>query len=330
MKIAFFNTKQYDREFFDVANQDGAHEINYIGPHLSLESTALIKDEEVVCAFINDCLNKDVLESLKQKGVKLVALRSAGFNHVDLAAANELSIPVVRVPAYSPYAVAEHAVGLLMCLNRKIHRAHNRVREGDFSLHNLLGFDMHGKTVGVIGTGKIGKAFINIMLGFGCKVIASDMFPDQDCIAAGVIYLPQEALFAQADIISLHCPLTPQTQHLINANTLALMKNGVTIINTSRGKLIDTKAIIAALKTAKVGLLGLDVYEEEEAIFFEDMSSSLILDDVLSRLLTFPNVLITSHQAFFTREAMQKIAHVTLTNISDFERDGSVDNTINN
>jgi D-lactate dehydrogenase len=328
MKVAFFNAKPYDKIYFEQDNQSHGHEIHYILPHLNLETTALISDEEVVCAFINDCLNEEVLKALVDKGIKLVALRSAGFNHVDLLAAKALKLPVVRVPAYSPYAVAEHAVGLLLCLNRRIHRAFNRVREGDFSLHNLMGFDLHGKTVGVVGTGNIGQAFIKIMQGFGCKVLAYDINPNQACLDSGVEYLSLHDVLTQASILSLHCPLTPDTFHMINADTLASMQHGVTIINTSRGKLIDTKAIIAALKTAKVGLLGLDVYEEEEAVFFEDLSSSVIQDDQLSRLLTFPNVIITSHQAFFTQEAMEKIARVTLQNISEFARCGSLENSI--
>jgi D-lactate dehydrogenase len=328
VKIAFFNTKPYDRQFFDLVNQTHGHEIHYLHPHLTHESTALINDEKVVCAFINDCLDAEVLTSLQHKGVQLIALRSAGFNHVDLAEANKLGLPVVRVPAYSPYAVAEHAVGLLQCLNRGIHRAHNRVREGDFSLHNLMGFDLHGKTVGVIGTGKIGQTFSKIMQGFGCRVIAYDIEPNQACIEAGVEYLSLIELFFEAEIISLHCPLNPQTKHIINTVSLASMQNGVTIINTSRGKLIDTKAIINALKSGKVGLLGLDVYEEEEAVFYEDFSSSVIQDDQLSRLMTFPNVIITSHQGFFTHEAMEKIAQVTLSNISKFEQSGVIENEI--
>ena len=328
MKIAFFNTKPYDKRYFEQVNQQHGHEIHYFLPHLNLETTALISDEDVVCAFINDSLNAPVLKALKDKGVKLVALRSAGYNHVDLAVANELQLPVVRVPAYSPYAVAEHATGLLLCLNRRIHRAFNRVREGDFSLHNLMGFDLHGKTVGVIGTGNIGQAFIKIMQGFGCQVIAYDVKPNQACSDSGVSYLSLHEVLKQASILSLHCPLNPDTFHMINADTLAVMQDGVTIINTSRGKLIDTKAVIAALKTGKIGLLGLDVYEEEEAVFFEDLSASVIQDDQLSRLLTFPNVIITSHQAFFTQEAMEKIARVTLQNISEFGKDGTLSNKV--
>ncbi|WP_339723242.1 2-hydroxyacid dehydrogenase [uncultured Paraglaciecola sp.] len=328
MKIAFYNSKQYDQEYFDRANQNNAHQIRYFSSHLNVESTSLISDEKVVCAFINDNLNAEVLQKLKTQGIKLIALRSAGFNHVDIACAKQLSLPVVRVPAYSPYAVAEHAVGLLLCLNRGIHRAHNRIREGDFSLRNLMGFDLHGKTVGVVGTGKIGQAFANIMLGFGCKVIAYDVVQNESCVTSGVNYVTLEQLFSQADVISLHCPLTPETHHLINQKALTTMRDGVTIINTSRGKLVDTKAIINALKIGKVGLLGLDVYEEEEALFFEDFSAKGIQDDVLARLTTFPNVIITSHQGFFTQEAMLNIAQTTLSNISQFEQDGSIQNGV--
>ena len=328
MKIAFFNTKSYDQEYFDQANSAGNHQICYFSSHLDLESISFISDEKVVCVFINDNLNAKVLHKLKDKGIVLIALRSAGFNHVDMACAKQLSMPVVRVPAYSPYAVAEHGVGLLLCLNRGIHRAHNRIREGDFSLRNLMGFDLHGKTVGVIGTGKIGQAFANIMLGFGCNVIAYDVIHNQQCIKSGVTYASLDNLLSQADVISLHCPLTPDTYHLIGQKALAKMRDGVTIINTSRGKLVDTKAIINGLKSGKVGLLGLDVYEEEEALFFEDFSAQGIQDDLLARLTTFPNVIVTSHQGFFTQEAMLNIAQTTLSNISQFEQDGSVQNGV--
>ena len=329
MKIAFFNTKDYDRQFFNEANKDFQHDIHYLSPHLNSESTALIQDENVVCAFINDCLDAEVLHALKRKGIALVALRSAGYNHVDIDAANDLDLPVVRVPAYSPHAVAEHAASLLLTLNRKTHRAFNRVREGDFSLHGLLGYDLHGKTVGVVGTGNIGRAFIHIMRGFGCRVLAYDVRPDPQLLADGLEYVSLKDLFARSEILSLHCPLTPTTEHLINTDSLALMRDGVTLINTSRGKLIDTKDVIQALKTGKIGLLGLDVYEEEEEYFYEDLSSTVIQDDLLSRLLTFPNVIITSHQAFFTREALTQIAHTTLDNIRVYEQEGRVQNGVN-
>ncbi|GAC32848.1 2-hydroxyacid dehydrogenase [Paraglaciecola polaris] len=328
MKIAFFNSKVYDREYFLQENTHHHHEFRFYEPHLNHQTVNLVTDETAVCVFINDCVDAQVLNVLKDKGVKLIALRSAGYNHVDLAAAQRLELPVVRVPAYSPYAVAEHAVALLLTLNRRIHRAHNRVREGDFSLHNLIGFDLHGKTVGVIGTGKIGQIFSKIMQGFGCRVIAYDVTPDPDCVQSGVEYVSLTELLTLSDVISLHCPLNDETFHLIDERALELMKSSVTLINTSRGKLVDTKAVINALKAQRIGLLGLDVYEEEETLFFEDFSSSVIQDDVFSRLLTFPNVLVTCHQAFFTQEAMGKIAHVTLENISQFEHNGVIQNGV--
>ncbi|MGY0639025.1 MAG: 2-hydroxyacid dehydrogenase, partial [Paraglaciecola chathamensis] len=309
-------------------NCPNEHHIRFIEAHLNENTVNLITDETAVCVFINDCLNANVLSGLKNKGVKFIALRSAGFNHVDLATAKKLGLIVTRVPAYSPYAVAEHAVALLMTLNRKIHRAHNRVREGNFSLSNLLGFDIHGKTVGVIGTGKIGQIFSKIMLGFGCHVLAHDVETNAECIAAGVNYVSLNELLASSDIISLHCPLNDETHHLINEDAINLMKPMVTLINTSRGKLIDTKAVIKALKAQRISLLGLDVYEEEEVLFFDDFSSSVIQDDVFARLLTFPNVLVTSHQAFFTQEALTRIAHVTLQNISEFEQNGVIQNGV--
>ncbi|MBN26850.1 MAG: hydroxyacid dehydrogenase [Alteromonadaceae bacterium] len=328
MKIVFFNTKDYDRIYFDQENCRNEHDIRFIEAHLNENTVNLITDETAVCVFINDCLNANVLSGLKSKGVKIIALRSAGFNHVDLATAKKLGLIVTRVPAYSPYAVAEHAVALLMTLNRKIHRAHNRVREGNFSLNNLLGFDIHGKTVGVIGTGKIGQIFSKIMLGFGCHVLAHDVETNAECIAAGVNYVSLNDLLSRSDIISLHCPLNDETHHLINEDAINLMKPMVTLINTSRGKLIDTKAVITALKAQRISLLGLDVYEEEEVLFFDDFSSSVIQDDVFARLLTFPNVLVTSHQAFFTQEALTRIAHVTLQNISEFEQNGVIQNGV--
>lgn len=325
MKIAFYNAKQYDQKYFNRANQDDDHDINYISAPLNVATCSLITDEQVVCAFINDDLHAEVLQILKDKGIELIALRSAGYNHVDIAFAKTLKLPIIRVPTYSPYAVAEHAAGLLLCLNRGIHKAYNRVREGDFSLRNLLGFDLHGKAVGVIGTGKIGQAFIAIMQGFGCKVLAYDLEENPICVQNGVEYLPFDELISQVDILSLHCPLTPDTLHLINQQALEKMPDGVTIINTSRGKLVDTKAVIKGLKTGKIKLLGLDVYELEEDLFFNDLSAEGIPDDLLARLTTFPNVIITSHQGFFTHEAMTNIAETTLSNIKQFELSGSVE-----
>lgn len=325
MKIAFFNTKAYDREAFDHQNEVAGHEIVYHESHLNRDTVALIRDEPAICAFINDRLDADVIAGLAERQIRLIALRSAGYNHVDLPAAARAGIRVVRVPAYSPYAVAEHTAGLLLSLNRRLHRAYNRTREGNFSLNGLMGFDLHGKTVGVIGAGKIGTAFIRIMQGFGCRVVACDVAPPA---LPGVDFRSLDDLLAEADIISLHCPLTPETRHLINDSTLAKMKTGVTLLNTSRGALLDTAAVIQALKSGHIGLLGLDVYEEEAVLFFEDLSDGIIQDDVFSRLLTFPNVMVTGHQAFFTREAVDAIARTTLDNVTRFEQGLSLDNEI--
>ena len=319
MKVAVFSTKPYDEQYLRAANAEHGHELTFLEPRLAPETGALAAGHEAVCAFVNDVLDRNVLEHLAASGVRLVALRSAGFNHVDLRAAGELDLTVVRVPAYSPYAVAEHAAGLILCLNRRIHRAYQRVREGNFALSGLLGFDLHGKTVGVVGTGTIGAVFARIMLGFGCRVRAHDPFPDAELQALGVEYVALEDLFAAADVIALHCPLTPETHHLVDAAALARMRDGVMLVNTSRGALIDTTAVIEALKSGKLGALGLDVYEEEEELFFEDLSDRVITDDVFSRLLTFPNVLITGHQAFFTAEALEHIAATTLANITAVE-----------
>lgn len=318
MKIAVFSTKAYDEMFFEEVNEDHKHSIQYFEPRLKVETASLATGFDCVCAFVNDNLTKDVIELLAQGGVKLIALRSAGFNHVDLAAAERLGLTVVRVPAYSPHAVAEHALALILSLNRNIHRAFNRVRDGNFALNGLLGFDIQGKTIGVIGTGKIGQAFIQIMSGFGGKILAFDPYPN-DSVKARAEYVDLEQVFQQADIISLHCPLTPDTQHIINEISLSQMKQGVMIVNTSRGALVDTKAVINALKSGKLGYLALDVYEEEADLFFEDLSSFVIQDDVFTRLLTFPNVIITGHQGFFTREAVRNIAETTLGNITAFE-----------
>lgn len=317
MKIAFFSTKPYDKEFFEKYNQ--AHQIDFYEVALNEQSVRLAEGTEVVCVFVNDKLNASVIDLLKKTGIQLIALRCAGFNNVDLAAAKNAGIKVVRVPAYSPYAVAEHALALIMTLNRKTHKAYNRVREGNFSLENLTGFDLYHKTVGVIGTGKIGGIFAKIMLGLGCNVVAYDKFPDEHLMAAGVNYMSFEELLIQSDIVSLHCPLTEDTRHMINADTLAQMKKGVMLINTSRGALIDTQAVVEALKNKTVGYLGIDVYEQEENIFFNDLSEQILQDDTLARLMTFPNVLITSHQGFLTEEALTQIAITTLQNISDFE-----------
>lgn len=315
--LALFSAKPYDRQYFDAVC--AAHNLpltlTYFEPHLDASTVALAKGFDAVCAFVNDHCDAAVLAALAENNIRTLALRCAGFNNVDLTVAKQYGIQVVRVPAYSPHAVAEHAVALMMSLNRHTHRAYNRVREGNFNLNGLVGFDFYGKTVGVIGTGKIGVVLGTIMRGFGCRVLASDPYENPEAVAAGMTSVDLPTLFAESDIISLHCPLTPQTRHLINAETLAQMKPGVMIINTSRGATVDTQAVIEALKLGQVGALGLDVYEEEEALFFEDLSSQVIQDDTFSRLLTFPNVMITGHQAFLTREALTNIATTTLTNV---------------
>jgi len=315
MRITMFSSKPYDRLFFAPAS--APHEIIYLESHLTENTVDLASGSEVVCCFVNDVLNEAVLTRLKELGVRLVAMRCAGYNNVDIVASKQLDLPVCRVPEYSPHAVAEHAVGLILALNRNIHRAHNRIRENDYSLNGLMGFDLYGKTVGVIGAGKIGRAFIDIMLGFGCRVLVHDVTVDPE-LEGRVDYVALERLWPECDIISLHCPLTPATHHLVNAQTIALMKRGVMLINTSRGGLVDTPAVIRGLKSGQVGYLGLDVYEEEADLFFEDLSNQVVQDDVFARLTTFPNVIVTGHQAFFTREALSKIAQVTLANINAF------------
>jgi len=325
MKVTFYSARNYEKPAFDRHNRHAGHEICYHDCQLNADTAVIATGSEAVCLFINDCVDKQVIDQLRDCGVRLLALRSAGYNHVDLAAAAAAGMTVARVPAYSPHAVAEHTVGLLLSLNRRLHRAYQRVREGDFTLDGLMGFDLNGKTVGVIGAGNIGSVFIRIMQSFGCRVLAYDIVPLD---LPGVQFVPLDDLLRASDIVSLHCPLTPDTQHLINADRLALMKPGVTLLNTGRGALLDTRAVIAALKTGHIGLLGLDVYEEEASLFFRDMSETIIQDDVFARLLTFPNVMITSHQAFFTYEAVDAIAQVTLDNISCFEAGREVANTV--
>lgn len=324
MKVAVFSAKSYDREFLDGANSaaNAGHELSYFEVKLDLQSAVLAAGHEAVCAFVNDQLDRNVLEKLAAQDTKLVALRSAGFNHVDLEAAYDLDIRVGRVPAYSPQAVAEHTVALILSLNRKIHKAYARVREGNFALEGLLGFDLSGRSVGIVGTGKIGLCMARIMRGFGCQLLAFDPHPDPELEELGGRYVELSELLSSSDIISLHCPLNPATHHLINRSAIDQMKPGVMVINTSRGAVVDTKAMIAGLKSGKIGYLGLDVYEEESDLFFENLSDQTIQDDVFARLLTFPNVLITGHQAFFTREAMSSIAQTTIGNISSFERTG--------
>jgi D-lactate dehydrogenase len=328
MKVVFFSTKSYDREFFERLNADSRHQLTYFETLLNPETANLANGFGAVCVFVNDKLDETTIRELAAGGVKIIALRCAGFNNVDLKAAAENKIKVVRVPAYSPEAVAEHAVALILTLNRKTHKAYNRVRESNFSLEKLTGFNLYGKTVGVVGTGMIGAAFCRIMLGFGCKVIAYDPYPVETLQQLGVQYVPLEQLFETSDIVSLHCPLTPQTQYLINPESLSKMKDGVMLINTGRGALIDTQAVIHALKSCKLGFLGLDVYEQESQLFFQDLSESIIQDDLIGRLMSFPNVLITAHQGFFTREALEQIATITLQNLSDFEAGKPLENEV--
>lgn len=320
MNIAVFSTKPYDRMFLEAANAAHGHELIYFEPRLTRETSALAAGFPAVCVFVNDQLDATVLAALARQETRLIALRCAGFNNVELAAAREVGLTVVRVPAYSPHAVAEHTLGLVLALNRKIHRAYARVREGNFALDGLLGFDLYGQTVGIVGTGQIGAVVARIMGGFGCRILAHDPFPNPECEALGARYVALPELFADSDMITLHCPLTPQTRHLIDAQALQQMKPGVMLINTSRGALIDTPSVTEALKSGKIGYLGLDVYEEEADLFFEDLSNIVLQDDVFARLLTFPNVIITGHQAFFTRNALERIAETTLANITTFEQ----------
>lgn len=322
MRIAVYSTKPYDRRFLEDANADKAHELVFLDARLTAHTATATAGAQAVCVFVNDELHADVLGMLHAQGVRLVALRCAGFNNVDLVAAQKLGVTVCRVPEYSPYSVAEHTVALILALNRKTHRAYARVREGNFALDGLLGFDLHGKSVGVVGTGKIGAAFMRIMAGFGCTLLAHDLYPNPECGALGAQYVSLPELLAGSDIVSLHCPLTPATRYLINRDAVRTMRRGAMLINTSRGAVVDTLALIEGLKTGAIGSLGLDVYEEESDLFFENLSDDLLHDDVFARLLTFPNVLITAHQAFFTHEALTTIAAVTLSNVSSFEAGG--------
>ena len=327
MNVTFFNAKPYDQQFFEEANRDYGHVLEFLEVPLNAHTAVLAKGE-AVCVFVNDVANAEVLRLLAAAGVRVLALRCAGFNNVDLKTAAELGLTVVRVPAYSPYAVAEHTLALILTLNRKTHRAYNRVREGNFALNGLMGFDLHGRTVGLIGLGKIGLVTAGILKGFGCRVLGYDVNPGPEAEALGVELTDLDTLYAQSDIISLHCPLTPQTFHLINEESIGKMKEGVMLINTSRGAIIDTKAVIQGLKCEKIKYLGLDVYEEEGDLFFEDLSGKVIQDDVFMRLLSFNNVLITGHQAFLTADALRNIAHVTLRNISDFEQQRELTNQL--
>ena len=316
MRVVVFSAKPHDREFLGAANA-GRPELVFQASRLLAESAPLAAGAPAVCLFVHDHADAGILGTLAKLGVRHIALRCAGFNNVDLAAAARLGIDVVRVPAYSPHGVAEHAAALLLTLNRRTHRAYARVRDGNFSLEGLLGFDLYDKTVGVVGTGKIGACFAAIMRGFGCRVLAHDVVENPVVKTIGGEYVTLDRLFADSHVVSLHCPLTPQTRHLIDADALARMRPGATLINTGRGPLIDTAAVIGALKSGQLGALALDVYEEEEGVFYEDLSGSILADDQLARLLTFPNVLVTSHQAFFTREAIQAIAETTIGNLDD-------------
>lgn len=317
MKVTFFSAKPYDKKFFSDLNTKYQFELDFFETHLGPHIVNAVKENTLcVCVFVNDKLTNEVITILASKGVKLIALRCAGFNNVDLESAKRHNIKVCRVPAYSPEAVAEHAVAMLLTLNRKTHKAYNRVREQNFSLDGLLGFNLHGKTIGVIGTGKIGKAFIKIMLGFGCRVLAYDKFPDANFTAPNFFYVDFEQLLRESDVISLHCPLTPENHYMINEAVLSRMKPGIMIINTSRGGLINTDDMIRGLKSGKVAYFGLDVYEQEEKLFFRDLSATIIEDDRIQRLMSFPNVLVTGHQAFFTTEALTEIATVTLNSIA--------------
>lgn len=326
MKITFFSSKPYDREFFDKVNQDFNFELDYFETHLGPHILNVIDHSDAVCAFVNDNLNAEVLESLSKKGVKYIALRCAGFNNVDLEAAKRLGIRVSRVPAYSPEAVAEHAMAMILTLNRKTHKAYNRVREQNFSLNGLMGFNLYQKTIGVIGTGNIGTAFAKIAKGFGAKILAYDITENQELKDLGIEYISLDQLLAESDIISLHCPLMDSTHHLINEESISKMKENVMIINTSRGGLIDTKAVIDGLKSKHIGYLGIDVYEQEEKLFFRDLSHTIIEDDTIQRLMSFPNVLVTAHQAFFTEEALHQIATSTLTSLYNFDNNKEFEN----
>ena len=328
MKIAFYSYKSYDKEWFDKHLADSGFEIDYFRVRLVAETAHYAEGSQVICAFVNDDLSRPVIEALSGFGVKMIAMRCAGYNNVDLQAARDLGISVYRVPEYSPHAVAEHAVALILALNRKIHKAYNRVRDGNFSLSRLVGFNVHGKTVGVLGTGKIGRVFAELMRGFGCEVLLYDKFPNPEMEAKGYAYVDLSTLLRESDILSLHVPLLPETAQIINSETLSMMKDNAMLINTSRGGLINTEHAIQALRTGKLGFLGIDVYEQEEGVFFNNLQELIIDDDTLARLMSFPNVLVTAHQAFFTREALDEITKTTIENIRDFAAGGSNENRI--
>lgn len=320
MRIAIFGTKGYDRQFLGRANAAHGHELHFLEPRLDESTASLAQGFPAVCVFVNDRVDAAVLERLAAQGTRLVVLRCAGYNNVDLRAAARLGIAVVRVPAYSPHAVAEFTIALLLALDRKVHRAWARVRENNFALDGLIGRNLHGRVAGVIGTGRIGALVARTLrLGFGCEVLASDVVEDPELVAMGVFYVSPAELLERTEIVSLHCPLTPQTRHIIDADVIAKAREGLVIVNTSRGALIDTRALIAGLKSRRIGGVALDVYEQEADLFFEDLSNEIIEDDDFQRLLTFPNVLVTGHQAFLTQEALEGIAETTLGNITDFE-----------
>ncbi len=328
MRIAVFSTKSYDQEYFEKYYKKYNYTFSFYETALNPDTAKLSADCDVVCVFVNDIVNKLTIKILSKNGIKLIALRCAGYNNVDLDAAAKENIKVVRVPAYSPEAVAEHAMALILTLNRKTHKAYNRVREGNFSLKNLIGFNLHNKTIGVIGTGKIGETFCKIVKGFGCKIVAYDILENEKLVDLGVKYMSLKKVFEQSDIVSLHCPLNKHTKHIVNQTSIASMKDGVMIINTSRGALIKTEDSIEGLKNKKIGYLGIDVYEQEENLFFEDLSEIIIEDDMILRLLSFPNVLITSHQAYFTKEAMDQITITTLDNITAFDNGKDLKNEV--
>ena len=320
MRVAAFSIKPYDRASLEAASAGAPIEWNWFESLLDDQTARLAEGMDAVNCFVNDRLDAATIERLAAAGVRLVTLRCAGFNNVDVAAAARLSLPVVRVPEYSPHAVAEHTIGLVLMLDRKLHKAYNRVRDGNFSLDGLLGFDLHGRTAGIVGTGRIGSRVAHILLGFGCRVLAHDPRPDAGLVAAGVAYTSLDDLLSASDVISLHCPLTPASHHLIDDAAIGRMKPGVMLVNTSRGGLIDTRAVIRGLKSGRIAHLGLDVYEEEANLFFDDRSGSIIQDDTFSRLLTFPNVVVTAHQAFFTKNALDAIAAQTVRNLLHFDR----------
>lgn len=326
MKIAFFSSQEYDIKSFESFETE--HSLEFFSEQLNRKTVLLSEGFNAVCVFVNDQLNSEVLQSLAAKNINCILLRCAGFNNVDIKAAKELNISVYRVPAYSPNAVAEHAVAIIQTLNRKTHKAYNRVREGNFSINKLQGFDLYNKTIGVIGTGKIGTVFCKIMKGFGAKILAFDPNPTDELISMGVSYVNIETIYSQSDVISLHCPLNNSTKEIINESSINQMKNGVMIINTSRGGLIDSTSIIKGLKNQKIGYFGIDVYEQEEHLFFKDLSETIIKDDEIAWLSSFPNVLITAHQGFFTNEAMTQIATTTLSNASQFENNIQSENSL--